>query len=49
MSYRLRIQGGHTVNKEFDQYIKGYVLALSGTPATTRVHLPKTDRRGCMN
>ena len=31
--------------KEFDPVIKGYVVALSGSPATTRIYLPKGERK----
>ncbi len=44
-SCRLRISGGHAVNKEFDSIIKGYVISLSGSPATTRIQLPKAERK----
>ena len=42
---RLRIYGGHTVYKEFDANLKGYVIVLNGSPATTHIHIPKGERK----
>ena len=45
-SIRIQMTGGRTVRKEFDDIIKGYILSLNGSPATSRVHLPKSDKKG---
>ena len=43
--FRLKISDNQTVCKEFDSIIKGYVVALSGSPATTRLQLPKSPKK----
>jgi hypothetical protein len=43
---KVRMVGGRTIKKEFDSIIKGYVLSLTGSPATTHIHLPKLERKG---
>lgn len=46
MFLRLRLTGGRTIKKEFDPIIKGYVLSLNGSPANSRIHLPKAEKKG---
>ena len=42
-----RVTGPHGVQKLFDRDVRGSIYQLDGTPATTKIAMPKDSKQGC--